>query len=276
MTDQIVVFDIDGVLADDTHRIKYIRGHADHAGKDWEAYYQGAAHDKPLNHGYWLHFSWHTKPEVEIYFSTGRPEKYRDLTRTWLTDNLSSPPEAGHLLMRPDKNRTSNTELKLGHLDQMGGPDAITAWHDDNPSVIEAMLGLGVPAIYIPSKGWDAKEPPRRAVTTAAYERFIASTRTYPSHEIPGALGALNYVCLGLGEAGEIQGKAKKIWRDDNGILTDERRDAMLGEAGDLLWYLAELARHLGTNLAGLAANNIDKLSGRLERGTIGGDGDVR
>jgi len=85
------------------------------------------------------------------------------------------------------------------------------------------------------------------------------------------------YPTLGLtNEAGEVAGKVKKIFRDRNGVISDEDREALKLELGDVLWYLAELCTQLGIGLDEVASANISKLRGRVERGTLGGDGDNR
>ncbi len=85
------------------------------------------------------------------------------------------------------------------------------------------------------------------------------------------------YPTLGLAnEAGEVAGKIKKIFRDHNGEISDADREALKGELGDVLWYLAQICTELDLSLADVAAHNIDKLSSRLERGVIRGDGDTR
>ena len=90
-------------------------------------------------------------------------------------------------------------------------------------------------------------------------------------------LGAdLRYYALGLGEAGEIQGKIKKIYRDDDGYCTQERAEAIAYELGDLLWYVARLSEKIGYSLKEVAEMNAQKLSARLEAGTLRGDGDDR
>lgn len=72
---------------------------------------------------------------------------------------------------------------------------------------------------------------------------------------------------LGLEEAGEIQGKIKKIIRDAGGIITPEHIEMIKGELGDLLWYIAGLCTELGIELNDVAESNIKKLLSRKERG---------
>jgi NTP pyrophosphatase (non-canonical NTP hydrolase) len=95
----------------------------------------------------------------------------------------------------------------------------------------------------------------------------------------PEDLKAVGFVekVLGLtGEAGEVADKIKKILRDKNGELTEEYKKGVAKELGDTLWYLATIARYLEIPLSEVAKMNIEKLEGRLERGTIHGAGDER
>lgn len=88
---------------------------------------------------------------------------------------------------------------------------------------------------------------------------------------------AVSYPALGLcGEAGEVANKVKKVFRDDGGVVNEEKRSALKGEIGDCLWYLAALCRDLGISLADAASENIAKLLSRKERGTLQGSGDNR
>ena len=103
------------------------------------------------------------------------------------------------------------------------------------------------------------------------YQKKAKSTAIYPQSE------ALLYVCLGLcGEAGEMAEKAKKMIRDDAGILYPERKEAMKKELGDVLWYVAMLAHELDSDLSEIAELNIRKLDSRSKRGKIQGSGDDR
>ena len=82
---------------------------------------------------------------------------------------------------------------------------------------------------------------------------------------------------LGLvGEAGEAADKIKKIIRDKGGYASDEDQQAIAKELGDVLWYLANVARYLNIPLSEIAEGNIDKLSSRKKRNKLHGEGDDR
>ena len=87
---------------------------------------------------------------------------------------------------------------------------------------------------------------------------------------------AVAYDGLGLGEAGEVQGKIKKIIRDDGGRITDEHVGEIKKELGDLLWYIASMCDNLEIRLEDVAKGNIEKLQSRRDRGTLHGSGDNR
>lgn len=82
---------------------------------------------------------------------------------------------------------------------------------------------------------------------------------------------------LGLvGEAGEAADKIKKIIRDKGGYASEEDRAEITKELGDVLWYLANVARYLGVSLSDIAEGNIKKLSSRKNRNKLHGEGDNR
>ena len=104
------------------------------------------------------------------------------------------------------------------------------------------------------------------------YQTKSRKTAKYPAIGHP-----LIYPTLGLtNEAGEVAGKVKKIFRDKQGIIGEAEREALKGELGDVLWYLAQVCTELDLSLDEVAEHNIEKLYSRLERGKIGGEGDNR
>jgi NTP pyrophosphatase (non-canonical NTP hydrolase) len=58
--------------------------------------------------------------------------------------------------------------------------------------------------------------------------------------------------------------------------MTDERRDAIIKELGDTLWYAAAVATELGVSLSDVAAGNLEKLRDRKDRDVLHGSGDER
>lgn len=121
------------------------------------------------------------------------------------------------------------------------------------------------------------------------YQEVAIKSAIYPGQGTP--FGVM-YCALGLGEAGEVQNKVKKMFRDDGVIdlvhegdnaysaemyeTTDERKRAIMKEMGGNLWYLAALARELGTTLSEIARLNLEELCDRGERNVLSGDGDNR
>lgn len=82
---------------------------------------------------------------------------------------------------------------------------------------------------------------------------------------------------LGLaGEAGEAADKVKKILRDKGGYASEEDRAELVKELGDVLWYVANVARYLDVDLSQIAKVNIDKLESRRKRNKLHGEGDNR
>lgn len=106
----------------------------------------------------------------------------------------------------------------------------------------------------------------------AEYQTRSRATAVYPD-----AGNNITYPALGLcGEAGETAEKVKKAIRDDGGSLTEERRDAIAAELGDVLWYVAQLATEAALDLDEIAQANLDKLASRQQRAVLHGSGDDR
>lgn len=103
------------------------------------------------------------------------------------------------------------------------------------------------------------------------YQNEAMKTAVYP------VATAIEYTALGLvSEAGEVAGKVKKMIRDNDGVLDEPTRRAIMDEYSDVLWYVSEGVRALGYSLDAVAAHNLNKLSDRKRRGTLQGSGDNR
>lgn len=134
------------------------------------------------------------------------------------------------------------------------------------------------------------------------YQGIATKSAIYPGK---GTLWGLSYCAHKLaGEAGEFNEHFGKAMRDD-GIfnafihhyseatidgqvvevphynvivhpLTEERRDLLIKEVGDCLWYLSAICNELGITLTQAAMTNLLKLKDRTDRGKLQGGGDDR
>ena len=104
------------------------------------------------------------------------------------------------------------------------------------------------------------------------YQKAAMETAVFPERN------GYSYTALGLaGEAGEIANKVKKFIRD--GYTPEElpeKLNQLKDELGDVLWYVAAMAKVLEIDLETVASNNLNKLKSRMERGTLSGSGDNR
>ena len=108
-------------------------------------------------------------------------------------------------------------------------------------------------------------------LTLEDYQDFCKTTAIYPANT------KLMYPALGLaGEAGEVANKVKKLIRDGASKRPDDWKEQIAAELGDVLWYCSALATDLDISLGRVAKDNMNKLSSRKDRGTIGGSGDKR
>lgn len=86
----------------------------------------------------------------------------------------------------------------------------------------------------------------------------------------------LEYAWFGLaGEVGELYSIMAKLYRDG----TDDEAgtvDKIKKELGDVLWFVAAIAKDYGFNLDDVAQLNLDKLKKRKEENKIKGSGDDR
>ena len=74
------------------------------------------------------------------------------------------------------------------------------------------------------------------------YQEKARSTAIYRVGEDYDTELCMIYPGLGLvGECGEVTEKVKKLYRDDNGKLTEKRKEAIKKELGDCCWYLSNL-----------------------------------
>ncbi|MFC4945418.1 hypothetical protein [Pseudonocardia sp. GCM10023141] len=132
----IAVFDIDGVLADVSHRLHHIQGRS----HDWGRFFRTADRDPLLAEG--AERLRAALIDHDVIYLTGRPEWTRRLTERWLARH-GLP--TGPLIMRDDYDRAPAPLLKRGELRRLARSRTIASVLDDDPSVVDVLEADGWP-----------------------------------------------------------------------------------------------------------------------------------
>ncbi|GGU50318.1 hypothetical protein GCM10010211_13260 [Streptomyces albospinus] len=133
-TRPLAVFDLDGTLADSSHRQHLLRRRP----RDWTAFFAAATEDPPLPEGVAL--ALRSTEDCEVVYLTGRPERCRRDTLAWLARH--GLPE-GTLWMRPDRDRRPARQTKLEILRRMARDREIRHLVDDDELVCDACEEAG-------------------------------------------------------------------------------------------------------------------------------------
>lgn len=140
----IYVFDLDGTISDASHRLHYLSSRP----KNWDAFFSELVDDPPFPA--MIEFIKVVSRDFDsnVIFQTGRPEKYRRSTDSWLAKHgLMNCYNS--LLMRPDGDFRSNVNLKLDFLDfiQEKNNGESMLWIEDAVEVVKAINKQGVLAL---------------------------------------------------------------------------------------------------------------------------------
>jgi phosphoglycolate phosphatase-like HAD superfamily hydrolase len=130
----LAVFDIDGVLADVTHRLHHLESRP----KDWDAFFAAAPLDPPLARG--LELAQQAAADCEVVYVTGRPERCRRDTERWLRRH--DLPE-GRLVMRASRDRRPARTAKPELLAELARGRTVAVVVDDDPQVCDAYEAAG-------------------------------------------------------------------------------------------------------------------------------------
>jgi phosphoglycolate phosphatase-like HAD superfamily hydrolase len=139
VSDGVVVFDLDGVLADTRHRDHYLNGDPE----DWDAYFAACVHDQPVSR--MIALAEDLVRHYRIVVATGRPNRIRPETERWL--DLWHVPWAT-IYTRGDSDRRPNAQLKVDQAREINC-GRIAFWVDDNPAVADALAPYGVPVMLV-------------------------------------------------------------------------------------------------------------------------------
>jgi len=138
MTRPVILFDLDGTLADNSHRQSFIQGEK----KDWDAFFDAQACDTPNAPVAALYEALFSSARFDIVVVTARPERYREVSERWFA--LNGIP-LKRMLMRADGDRRSDETIKqeiLAKLRLEGATPLFVV--DDRASVVQMWRNEGI------------------------------------------------------------------------------------------------------------------------------------
>jgi hypothetical protein len=135
------VFDIDGTLADITHRLPFIQKEP----KDWDAFFDACSEDKPIQHI--INVAMALCMCAPVIFVSGRAERCRGKTEAWLMEHLSFDEP---LYMRKDGDHRPDNEVKSELLDRLlaDGHEPQLVF-DDRSQVVRMWRERGIPCAQV-------------------------------------------------------------------------------------------------------------------------------
>jgi hypothetical protein len=135
------IIDIDGTIADGTHRQHYLQKEP----RKWDAFFKACVDDTPIEHMWCLVTT--LNEHWQIVYVSGRSDLVRAETEAWLHKHAfpSAP-----LYMRKQGDHTDDSQLKIQLLAQLraDGFDPIMAF-DDRNRVVKAWREAGVPCAQV-------------------------------------------------------------------------------------------------------------------------------
>ncbi|GAA3491048.1 hypothetical protein [Streptomyces cremeus] len=143
----LAVFDLDGTLADGSHRQRFL----ERRPRDWDAFFAAAPADPPLAEGVAL--ALRRARDSEVGCLTGRPERCRADTVAWLAAH--GLPE-GRLRTRADRDRRPARLTELELLKKPARTRGVRVLVDDDLLVCEAAERAGLTVVRAQ---WAASSP---------------------------------------------------------------------------------------------------------------------
>ncbi|MET7717911.1 hypothetical protein [Streptomyces sp. NPDC005407] len=140
----LAIFDLDGTLADSGHRQRFL----ERKPRDWDAFFAAAPDDPPLAKG--IEMCLQAAEECEVMYLTGRPERCRRDTLTWLAEQ-GLP--GGRVFMRRNDDRRPARTTKLEILGRLGRDREIRMLVDDDELVCDDAERAGFRVVRA---GWAA------------------------------------------------------------------------------------------------------------------------
>jgi phosphoglycolate phosphatase-like HAD superfamily hydrolase len=152
------VVDIDGVVADVRHRLRFL----DRRPKDWDAFFDAAVDDPLLPEGAAVVAELAARG-LTVVWVTGRPERCRRDTDRWLRRNRLP---VGDLHMRGDGDRRPARLTKLETIRRLSRTQPVAIVVDDDDAVVATVRGAGFDVLQAAWMGDDDTEDEQPVTST--------------------------------------------------------------------------------------------------------------
>ncbi len=137
----IYIFDLDGTLADTSHRLHLVKN----GSKHWSKFYSQCVNDSPNKDVISIYNSLRKDGNTMIIF-TGRRESSRHDTQDWLKRHEII---YSKLLMRPEDDFTSDHSLKKKWLYELKLNNNVAAVFDDRGKVVDMWRREGITCLQV-------------------------------------------------------------------------------------------------------------------------------
>jgi hypothetical protein len=147
-TVNLILFDIDGTLANGEQRVHLIKE------QGWDAYFEACLGDTPFAHMQVILDALAWRTDVRIVFVSGRPERIRAKTARWLNTHYHiEPPPTGkaELYMRADGDHRPDLVIKVELLERIiydYGKKPLMVF-DDRNQVVNMWREQGIPCLQV-------------------------------------------------------------------------------------------------------------------------------
>lgn len=142
---RVSVWDLDGTLADDSHRLHLLPSEGSTEPEDYEDYHSLLHLDPVIEKSKFVLNL--LSLETEIIYLTSRPSNHRFSTARWMREK--GLPE-GHLVMRPEGSRIGSAEFKGSYLDYLivSCLCQVLFLFDDREDILEEGRSRGIKSIH--------------------------------------------------------------------------------------------------------------------------------
>lgn len=141
MTKDIVIFDLDGTLADIAHRRHLVRDRP----KRWQAFFEACVDDRPNEPVIAAYRAFRNAPAAyELWILSGRSDAVRPQTERWIETHVGP---WDHLLMRRDGDHTADELLKRRWVEPIR--QRVLCVFDDRDKVVAMWRSLGIPCFQV-------------------------------------------------------------------------------------------------------------------------------